>query len=109
VSARLQFIDRLNGGPGWRLLSGNNRALAVGPQVHRRPEDQLKAVRKLLRGADPVVRRGSDGGWRWELPADSAVEVRCPQSFARRIDARRAFQRLTEAVESAAPVASART
>lgn len=109
MSARLQFIDRLNGRPGWRLLSGNNRALAVGPRVHGRPADQLAAVRDVVRDADPVVRRGADGGWRWEVATDSAVQVQCPQSFARRIDARRAFVRLAEVVESASPVASAPT
>jgi hypothetical protein len=100
LSARLQFIDRLNGGPGWRLLSGNNRALAIGPQMYGSPAAQLAAVRRVVRESPPVLRREANG-WKWELPPDVEPEVLCPQKFARRIDADRAFRRLLGALEAA--------
>jgi hypothetical protein len=55
----------------------------------------------LVREAEPKLRRDSDGRWRWELSAQGSLDVRCPGVFARRIDARRAFHRFTEAVEEA--------
>jgi hypothetical protein len=102
VGVRMQFlVSPQGGGRGWRLLSGNNRPLAMGRSRSRTPREELAAVRKLLREAKPEMRRDADGRWRWEIVVRGGPEVRCPGVFARRIDARRAFHRLTEAVEEA--------
>ncbi|WP_460658588.1 hypothetical protein [Kribbella italica] len=98
----MQFLNDPRGGASrWRLLSGNNRPLAMGRMGTRSPRDELAAVRRLVRDAEPTLRRDRDGSWRWELVADDGPEVRCPGAFARRIDARRSFRRFSEAVEQA--------
>jgi hypothetical protein len=98
----MQFLEDPRGGERlWRLLSGNNRPLAMGSGGRRSPRDELAAVRRLVREAEPTLRRDPDGRWRRELSAKGGPEVRCPGVFARRIDARRAFHRFTQAVEQA--------
>lgn len=98
----MQFLDTpKGGGRDWRLLSGNNRPLAMGRSRSPSPGEELAVVRKLLREAKPELRRDADGRWRWEIAVRGGPEVRCPGVFARRIDARRAFHRLTEAIEEA--------
>jgi hypothetical protein len=102
VGVRMQFLDTpKGGGRDWRLLSGNNRPLAMGRSRSPSPREELAVVRKLLREAKPELRRDAEGRWRWEIAVRGGPEVRCPGVFARRIDARRAFHRLTEAVEEA--------
>jgi len=73
----------------------------MGRSTAMSPRDELAAVRRLVREAEPKLRRDAEGRWRWELAAASGPDVRCPGVFARRIDARRAFHRLTQAVEVA--------
>jgi hypothetical protein len=98
----MQFIDNPRGGDrGWRLLSGNNRPLALGRSTTMSPRDELAAVRRLVRESEPMLRRDAEGRWRWELGTADGPDVRCPGVFARRIDARRAFHRLRQAVEEA--------
>ena len=98
----MQFLDDPRSGEGgWRLLSGNNRPLAMGRASSRSPGEELAAVRRLVADAEPRLRRDTDGGWRWELDVGDGPDIRCPGVFARRIDARRAFQRLTQAVMEA--------
>ncbi|NEA31338.1 hypothetical protein [Streptomyces sp. SID13031] len=98
----MQFLENPRGGDrGWRLLSGNNRPLAMGRSTTMSPRDELLAVRRLVREAEPKLRRDAEGRWRWELNSAGGPDVRCPGVFARRIDARRAFHRLTQAVEEA--------
>lgn len=102
MGVRMQFLESPRGGDrGWRLLSGNNRPLAMGRSTTLTPGEQLAAVRRLAREAEPKLRRDPDGRWRWELVAKGGPDVRCPGVFARRIDARRAFHRFTQAVEEA--------
>ncbi|WP_427896336.1 hypothetical protein ACQHIV_20595 [Kribbella sp. GL6] len=97
----MQFLEDPRGGDRiWRLLSGNNRPLAIGRGDLRSPLEVLAAVRRLAREAEPTLRRDPDGRWRWEITADG-TDVQCPVVFARRIDARRAFHRFTQAVEHA--------
>ncbi|TDO46309.1 hypothetical protein EV643_111162 [Kribbella sp. VKM Ac-2527] len=99
---RMQFLDDPRGGERlWRLLSGNNRPLAMGRGGSRAPRDELAAVRRLVREAEPKLRRDPDGKWRWEISANGGPDVQCPGVFARRVDARRAFHRFTQAVEQA--------
>ncbi|MFB6719148.1 hypothetical protein ACFCV3_03265 [Kribbella sp. NPDC056345] len=98
----MQFLEDPRGGERlWRLLSGNNRPLAMGRGGRESPQEELAAVRRLARDAEPALRRDPEGRWRWELVADNGPDVRCPGVFARRIDARRAFHRFTQAVELA--------
>ena len=98
----MQFLESPRGGDrGWRLLSGNNRPLAMGRSTTMSPRDELAAVRRLVREVEPKLRRDAEGRWRWELNSAGGPDVRCPGVFARRIDARRAFHRLTQAVEEA--------
>src|SRR5215468_3885686 len=98
----MQFLEDPRGGERlWRLLSGNNRPLAMGRGSVLSPREELAAVRLLVRGAEPTLRRDPDGRWRWELSTDDGPDVQCPSVFARRIDARRAFTRFTIAVEQA--------
>lgn len=102
MGVRMQFLDDPRGGQRrWRLLSGNNRPLAMGRSGPRPPREELAAVRRLVREAEPRLSRDSAGRWRWELSAAGGPEVRCPGVFARRIDAHRAFHRFTQAVEQA--------
>jgi hypothetical protein len=98
----MQFLEDPRGGERiWRLLSGNNRPLAMGRVGLRAPADELAAVRRIARAAEPTMRRDADGRWRWEITTDGGTDVHCPVVFARRIDARRAFHRFTQAVEQA--------
>lgn len=102
MGVRMQFLDDPRGGERiWRLLSGNNRALAMGRGDLRPPLEELAAVRRLAREAEPILRRDHDGHWRWEIAANGGSDVHCPGVFARRIDARRAFHRFTQAIEQA--------
>lgn len=103
MGVRMQFLDNPRSGDRiWRLLSGNNRPLAMGRGDPRSPLEVLAAVRRLARAAEPTLRRDPDGRWRWEITtADDEPDVQCPVVFARRIDARRAFHRFTQAVEQA--------
>jgi hypothetical protein len=98
----MQFLEDPRGGMRiWRLLSGNNRPLAMGRGSVRSPLEELAAVRRLAREAEPSLRRDADGRWRWELENEDGPDVQCPGVFARRIDARRAFHRFTQAIEQA--------
>jgi hypothetical protein len=98
----MQFLEDPRGGERiWRLLSGNNRPLAIGRGGLRSPVEELAAVRRLAREAEPNLRRDPDGRWRWEITAGDGPDVQCPVVFARRIDARRAFHRFTQAIELA--------
>ncbi|HZX09252.1 MAG TPA: hypothetical protein VFF46_40315 [Kribbella sp.] len=98
----MQFLEDPRGGERiWRLLSGNNRPLAMGRGDLRSPLDVLASVRRLAREAEPTLRRDADGRWRWEITTTDGPDVQCPVVFARRIDARRAFHRFTQAVEQA--------
>jgi hypothetical protein len=102
VGVRMQFLESPQGGDrGWRLLSGNNRPLAIGRSGTRSPAEELAALQRLAGDTEPRLRRGADGLWRWELDTDDGPEVRCPGGFARKIDARRAFQRFSQAIYEA--------
>ncbi|MBP2355700.1 hypothetical protein JOF29_006810 [Kribbella aluminosa] len=71
MGVRMQFLEDPRGGDRiWRLLSGNNRPLAMGRGDRRSPLDVLAAVRHLAREAEPTLRRAADGRWRWELTTD---------------------------------------
>lgn len=101
----------------WRLLAGNNRAVALGGRDHpdlRGALAEIALVREFVRRAGPgdarfSIERTTSSQWRWLLSGGATAVLmhgvggradaiaRSAQNFARRVDVVLAVQRFHDA------------